>query len=70
MNEEMEKKKERLYDRINELTMLNTRLAKLMFFLNESKPEDTDCVLALQKQLDAMLEYRDALQDRIAKGYF
>ena len=70
MNEEMRKKYTRLYDRINELTTLNTNIAKLTFYLNENEIKDKDCVLALHMQLEAMIDYRDALQDRIIKGYY
>lgn len=70
MDEEMNKKYTRLYDRINELTALNTNIAKLAFYINENKIEDTDCENALEKQLDSMLKYRDALQDRIINGYY
>ena len=70
MNEKMYKKYVRLNDRINELSTLNTNIAKLAFYLNENKIEDTDCANALQGQLDFMIKYRDALQDRITNGYF
>lgn len=70
MNEEMHKKYMRLCDRLNELGVLNTNIAKLAFYLNENKIEDTDCALALQGQLDSMLGYRDALEDRIMNGYY
>ena len=43
MNEEMHKKYTRCYDRINELTTLNTNIAKLAFYVNENDIEDTDC---------------------------
>ena len=70
MNEKMYKKYVRLNDRINELSTLNTNIAKLAFYLNENKIEDADCANALQGQLDFMLRYRDALQDRITNGYY
>ena len=70
MTEEMHEKYTRCYDRINELTGLNTDIAKLAFYLNENKIEDADCANALQGQLDFMLKYRDALQDRIINGYY
>ena len=70
MNEKMYKKYVRLNDRINELSTLNTNIAKLAFYLNENKIEDADCANALQGQLDFMLKYRDALQDRITNGYY
>ena len=70
MNEKMYKKYVRLNDRINELTTLNNNIAKLAFYLNENKIEDADCENALQGQLDFMLKYRDALQDRITNGYY
>ena len=66
----MYKKYVRLNDRINELTTLNTNIAKLAFYLNENKIEDADCANALQGQLDFMIKYRDALQDRITNGYY
>ena len=70
MNEKMYKKYVRLNDRINELSTLNTNIAKLAFYLNENKIEDADCANALQGQLDFMIKYRDALQDRITNGYY
>ena len=70
MNEKMYKKYVRLNDRINELTTLNTNIAKLAFYINENEIEDADCANALQGQLDFMIKYRDALQDRITNGYY
>ena len=70
MNEEMHKKYMRLYDRINELTTLNTNIAKLAFYVNENDIEDTDCRSNMTEQLDAMVAYRDVLQYRIEKGYY
>ena len=70
MNEKMYKKYVRLNDRINELSTLNTNIAKLAFYLNENKIEDADCANSLQGQLDFMIKYRDALQDRITNGYY
>ena len=68
MNEEI--KYVRLCNRLNELATLNTNIAKLSFYLTENKIEDRDCVLALQGQLDMMIGYRDALQNRIVNGYY
>ena len=70
MDEKMYKKYVRLNDRINELSTLNTNIAKLAFYLNENKIEDADCANALQGQLDFMIKYRDALQERIINGYY
>ena len=70
MEKEMFTKYNRLNDRINELSTLNTNIAKLAFYLNENKIEDADCANALQGQLDFMIKYRDALQDRITNGYY
>ena len=70
MNEKMYKKYVRLNDRINELSTLNTNIAKLSFYINENQIEDADCANALQGQLDFMIKYRDALQDRIINGYY
>ena len=70
MDEKMYKKYVRLNDRINELSTLNTNIAKLAFYLNENKIEDADCANSLQGQLDFMIKYRDALQDRITNGYY
>lgn len=70
MNEEMHKKYTRCYDRINELTTLNTNIAKLAFYVNENDIEDTDCRSNMTEQLDAMVAYRDVLQYRIEKGYY
>ena len=70
MDEKMYKKYVRLNDRINELSTLNTNIAKLAFYLNENKIEDADCANALQGQLDFMIKYRDALQERIINVYY
>ena len=70
MEKEMYTKYNRLNDRIIELNVLESNIAKLAFYLNENKIEDADCANALQGQLDFMLKYRDALQDRITNGYY
>ena len=70
MDGKMQKKFERLYDRIHELETLNNNIAKLAFYINENQIEDTDCENALEKQLDSMIKYRDVLQDRIINGYY
>ena len=70
MEKEMYAKYNRLNDRIIELNVLESNIAKLAFYLNENKIEDADCANALQGQLDFMLKYRDALQDRIINGYY
>ena len=69
MNEELEKKKERLLYRINELTSLESDIARLEFFLNE-KSASVECTRVLNIQLDAMTQYRDALLYRIENGYY
>ena len=70
MEKEMFTKYNRLNDRIIELNVLESNIAKLAFYLNENKIEDADCANALQGQLDFMIKYRDALQDRITNGYY
>ena len=70
MEKEMYTKYNRLNDRIIELNVLESNIAKLAFYLNENKIEDADCANALQGQLDPMLKYRDVLQDRIINGYY
>ena len=70
MEKEMYKKYNRLNERIIELNVLESNIAKLAFYLNENKIEDADCANALQGQLDFMIKYRDALQDRIINGYY
>ena len=70
MEKEMYTKYNRLNDRIIELNVLESNIAKLAFYLNENKIEDADCTNALQGQLDFMIKYRDALQDRITNGYY
>ena len=70
MEKEMYTKYNRLNDRIIELNVLESNIAKLAFYLNENKIEDADCANALQGQLDFMIKYRDALQDRIIDGYY
>ena len=70
MEKEMYAKYNRLNDRIIELNVLESNIAKLAFYLNENKIEDADCANALQGQLDFMIKYRDALQGRIINGYY
>ena len=70
MDKEMYTKYNRLNDRIIELNVLESNIAKLAFYINENKIEDADCANALQGQLDFMIKYRDALQDRITNGYY
>ena len=70
MEKEMYTKYNRLNDRIIELNVLESNIAKLAFYLNENKIEDADCANALHGQLDFMIKYRDALQDRITNGYY
>lgn len=70
MDKEMYEKYNRLNDRLIELNVLESNIAKLAFYLNENKIEDADCANALQGQLDFMIKYRDALQDRITNGYY
>ena len=70
MDKEMYTKYNRLNDRIIELNVLESNIAKLAFYLNENKIEDADCANALQGQLDFMIKYRDALQERITNGYY
>ena len=70
MEKEMYTKYNRLNDRIIELNVLESNIAKLAFYLNENKIEDADCANALQGQLDFMIKYRDTLQDRITNGYY
>ena len=70
MEKEMYTKYNRLNDRIIELNVLESNIAKLAFYLNENKIEDADCANALQGQLEFMIKYRDALQDRITNGYY
>ena len=70
MDKEMYTKYNRLNDRIIELNVLESNIAKLAFYLNENKIEDADCANALQGQLDFMIKYRDAFQERITNGYY
>ena len=70
MEKEMYTKYNRLNDRIIELNVLESNIAKLAFYLNENKIEDADCANALQGQLDFMIKYRDALQERIINVYY
>ena len=70
MDGKMQKKFERLYDRINELATLNKNIADLAFYINENDIEDTDCRASMTEQLEAMVLYRDYLQYRIEKGYY
>ena len=70
MDKEMYTKYNRLNARLVELNVLESNIAKLAFYLNENKIEDADCANSLQGQLDFMIKYRDALQDRITNGYY
>lgn len=70
MDKNMQKKLDRLYDRINELATLNKNIANLAFYVNENDIEDTDCMATMTEQLEAMVAYRDYLQYRIEKGYY
>lgn len=70
MDKEMYTKYNRLNARLVELDALELNIGKLAFYLNENKIEDADCANALQGQLDFMIKYRDALQDRITNGYY
>ena len=70
MDKEMYTKYNRLNDRIIELNVLESNIAKLAFYLNENKIEDADCANALQGQLDFMIKYRDAFQERSTNGYY
>ena len=70
MDKEMYTKYNRLNARLVELDALELNIGKLAFYINENDIEDTDCALALSRQLDPMLKYRDALQDRITNGYY
>ena len=70
MEKEMYTKYNRLNDRIIELNVLESNIAKLSFYINENEIEDADCANALQGQLDFMIKYREALQDRITNGYY
>ena len=70
MEKEMYTKYNRLNDRIIELNVLESNIAKLAFYINENQIEDADCANALQGQLDFMIKYRDALQGRIINGYY
>ena len=69
MEKEMYTKYNRLNDRIIELNVLESNIAKLAFYLNENKIEDADCANAWQCERDFMIKYRDALQDRITSVY-
>ena len=70
MSEELEKKKERLYYRINELTALESDIARLEFFMNEKGSDEIECARALNRQLGFMVQYRDVLQYRIENGFY
>ena len=70
MEKEMYTKYNRLNDRIIELNVLESNIAKLAFYLNENNIEDENCELALKSQLGSMLRYRDVLQERITNGYY
>lgn len=55
---------------IKELMTLCTNISKLSLYLEHNEIENRDCLSTMKAQLDAMEKYRDALQKRIANGYY
>lgn len=69
MTQEQNAKYKRLNDRLNELSQLNGNIARLAFYINENDMTDARrCTLAEQRE--AMIKYRDVLQNRIINGAY
>ena len=69
MNEEQNKKYSRMNKILTELHDLESKIARLQFYINENEIlNDTREVLI--KQMTAMIEYRVILQERIKKGIY
>ena len=69
MTQEMHSKYKRMNDRLNELSLLNANLAKLAFYINENGMTD-EMRDTLKAQREAMVQYRNLLQDRIVNGAY
>ena len=69
MNEQQNKKYSRMSKTLVELHDLESKIARLQFYINENEiPNETREILI--KQMTAMIEYRVILQDRFKKGIY
>ena len=69
MNEEMVKRYHRMNDRLIELGRINSDIARLAFYINENEV-DKDYACQLDAQLEAMVKYRNILEERIGCGNY
>ena len=64
-------KEKRLSARLDELNSLNRNIGRLTFFIQEHEVDEEEESLNLFKQqLEAMVTYRDVLQQRIIRGFY
>ena len=69
MTQEQNAKYKRMNDRLNELSQLNANLGRLTFYINENDMTDGMYEI-LEAQRQAMIQYRNVLQDRIVNGAY
>lgn len=69
MTPDMQSKYKRMNERLNELSTLNGNIARLAFYINENDMTDA-LAQTLQAQREAMINYRDILQNRIINGTY
>lgn len=69
MTQDIQAKYQRMSDRLNELSALNGNIARLAFYINENNMTDEQDRI-LQAQREAMIRYRDILQNRIINGVY
>ncbi len=62
-------KEKRLSTRLDELNSLNRNIGKLTFFIQEHEVDEESLNL-FKQQLEAMVTYRDVLQQRIIRGFY
>ena len=62
-------KEKRLSTRLDELNSLNRNIGKLTFFIQEHEV-DKESLNLFKQQLEAMVTYRDVLQQRIIRGFY
>lgn len=69
MTQEQNAKYKRLNDRLNELSQLNGNIGRLAFYMTTTDI-DSATEQALNRQLGAMIAYRNCLEDRITNGIY
>lgn len=69
MTQEQNAKYKRLNDRLNELSQLNGNIGRLAFYMTTTGI-DSATEQALNRQLGAMIAYRNCLEDRITNGIY